>query len=736
MVFRNRMSITRSRKKGAHRKTQKRQTGGGSPNRNIPAGTLWTDMRPQLVRIAGKVLSSNPIMLLTGQQMKPNRDVADVPTNATTTPADPMSVTLPYIKGMAKDAAGVLYIACGSCILAMRPSPKAEKLYSFDMSQENSSAIPIYPDMNLPGIPTTSSGDSMAPTISLYAGSPTITYWPESTSSGTAIRFRDVTGIAYSKQENCLYVTDGYSGVLLRVSIGVTPVTSAIVAGLAGDSGRGTNDGTLGSSRMIYPKGVAVDKTGKYVYIADYGIPNQYKGGLRQYTVATGSLSTIVKYDQSLFQTPTGVVVGSSNTIYVADAANRCIFAFVPDTSDPPKFTSSLYAGKIGWYTQAIFDGVALPANEGRFNRLTGLAIDSKDNIYAFDEDSLNSIRLITPSPNPREGANVYTYFGGTLGSASVDGDNNTAVLGGAGSIQPPELSFSGVYVDNNDLLYYGDQTFMGLKTIQYPYTNIVTHSYIDGLKASAARASSANAEKASSAIVQRISGSRASSAMAQGVSSAIAQGASSAVAQEVSSAIAQTVSSALAESISGARESSATAQIASSAVAQTVSSALAESISGARESSATAQTASSAVLQTALVEPVAAKDAIVADLQGIQAYLNSVIPILYSKTASRSEITDAKDAVRGTLAPLKEQLAHLKRASNTIFAIAPLYQDRVVQTVVSTPLLEALGYMRIYDTMRGYHIAIDSNGYIAPHIDDVSTRSALSPLYVTRLSV
>ena len=761
-------------------------------------------MWPQMTRIAGIVPTGVPY---AGYPTDSPLSQTTLITTATTTPADPMTVKMPYIKGIVKDAAGVLYIACSSCILALKPSPNAQQLYSFDTSQANTVAVPIYPDMSLPGIPTTSSGQSMAPSLSIYAGSPTVRDWPRN-NSGADIRFRDLTGMAYSKQENCLYVTDCYSAFVLKISVGITPVTCTIVVGNpsgGGDGSRGTNDGVTPNNSVCFPKGIAVDNTGKYVYIADYGKAGEYKGGVRRYTVATGQLSTIVPYDQTLVHTPQGLVIDSSNAIYVSDSSDRSIFKLTPNTSDPPTYTSSLYAGHLGWFTQGIFDGPAVPTNEGRFNNLTGLAIDSKNNIYGFDEENVNSIRVITPGSTPSEGGRVYTFFGGYSGASSVDGDRNNAVLGGASSLQNTEIRYSGLYVDSHDLLYYSDQYFMGIKTLSYPYTNIVTQSYIDGLKASAARASSATAQTVSSALAQLISGAEASSATAQQTSSAVAQGVSSALAQGVSSALAQGVSSALAQSISGARESSATAQVASSAVAQGVSSALAQSISGARESSATAQDASSAVAQTvssalaqsisgaressataqvassalaqsisgaqassataqrassslaqsisgarassavaqgvssavaqkvssavaqtassatqqeALVTPVANKDAIVADIQAAQQYINSQLLIVYSPSSSPSDVEAAKQAITASMGDLQNQWQLLSEASAAIFAIAPLYQDRVLQSVVPDPHLTSLGYIKLYDTMRNGYVVIDSHGYLMPNVD------------------
>ena len=632
----------------------------------------------------------------------------DQPTNATATPTNNLlSTKIQGMNDMTLDKYGNLYISCKSCILKMTPPQNKEYVM-----------VGSVPSLISPPRHTSAS------LISLYAGSPTISDLVR-TSSGDNIRFSRISGMAYDPISDCLYVSD-FNHQVAKVYTDSAGVRQCVLyaGGSLGEYTFSTVDGPAvrEGGTLYVPLGVTVSSDGT-LYVAD-------SGNNRICKVKDGQITTVINDIDS----PTGFVIHSSGTIYSA-SNQHCIFRSVPDATG--KYKSSVYAGQ---YTTAGNSENPL-LRDCAFHNPNKIWLDSQDNLYIYDAGN-SQIRLI-----PLAAERLTTLFNSL----------NTGAVDGQGTIR-------GIAVDEFDTLYYcetGSGTIS--KAIYSPATPVTavteavyttywgarTASSAIAQTTSSAVASSAQAQVASSAVAQSISGAQASSAIAQDASSAIAQrisgaqessataqGVSSAIAQGVSSAIAQTVSSALAESISGARESSATAQVASSAVAQTVSSALAESISGARESSATAQTASSALLQTALIEPVAKKDSIVADLQGIQAYLNSVIPTLYSKNASPSDSKDAKDAIQGTLAPLKDQLAKLTLAANDIFTIAPLYQDRVVQTIVATPLLEALGYMRIYDSMRGCHIAIDSNGYIAPDIDDVSTRGALSALYVTRLRI
>jgi hypothetical protein len=274
----------------------------------------------------------------------------------------------------------------------------------------------------------------------------------------------------------------------------------------------------------------------------------------------------------------------------------------------------------------------------------------------------------------------------------------------------------------------------------------------------SGAQASSATAQQASSALAQSISGAQASSAFAQAISgaqasSATAQQASSALAQsisgaEASSAMAQQASSALAQSISGAQASSAVAQTisgaqASSATAQEASSALAQIISGAQASSAVAQFASSAVAQRAssavaqtassakqgqaLAGPLSQIAAILQTIKAMQPDILAQIASLYSSTSPPDDIVGAKQNLMESISAIQDQWGILNEISATIFGIAPMYQNRALQTYVSDPYVDSIGFRKLYDSMRSTRIVIDKNGYIVPNMDSPAKRGYIS---------
>jgi hypothetical protein len=174
----------------------------------------------------------------------------------------------------------------------------------------------------------------------------------------------------------------------------------------------------------------------------------------------------------------------------------------------------------------------------------------------------------------------------------------------------------------------------------------------------------------------------------------------------------AQQASSALAQSISGSQESSAVAQTVSSARQST-----------AVASSAVAQTVSSARQTEALAEPLAVKDSIVQQLRTTQEYINSLLAIIYSPRSSPEDIAKAKESITGIMNDFYHEWGALAEITATIFAIAPKYQDRVLQTHVYEASVEALGYIKLYDSMRKTHVIIDSNGYLVKGIDTVAGR-------------
>ena len=104
-----------------------------------------------------------------------------------------------------------------------------------------------------------------------------------------------------------------------------------------------------------------------------------------------------------------GLVVDSSNNIFMTDGQSNQIFKILPNGS------YSYFAGQ-GWSAGSA-DGTGSAA---RFNGITGITIDSSNNLYASDTGN-NTIRRITP-------AGVVTTIAGTAGtSGSTDAEGPAA---------------------------------------------------------------------------------------------------------------------------------------------------------------------------------------------------------------------------------------------------------------------------------------------------------------------
>jgi hypothetical protein len=716
---------------------------------------------------------------------------------ATNIPASPTlkNVVFQNLRGIALDKAGNLYFSAQACI--MKVTPPQDATYTM----QGNVPIPLLPPPHTP-----------ASTISVYAGSPTLGS-EATTSSGSAIRFYNLSGMAYDPTLNCLYVSDCQMHQVCRVytdSSGTVQCVNFIPS----------------TPRVLNtPKGLAIGQDGS-LFIAD-SLNNRvvrYPNGGSLTATGTGVVTVGTVSD------PNGVAVLANGVVYVS-SGTHCIYAFTPDGASA--YTRSIYSGTLN--VRGVVNGAL---NVATFSFPQNLYGDSVNNvIYVYDGGN-RTIRLINISLGT-----VSSLFGGTASNLDGLASAGAAFLGSSAIGSLPNVygqgTYSGITVDPNGYVYitdFGSSVVKQAIPIPDSGTPTVTKTFYDtywaGQRASSAQASSAVAQQASSAVAQNvssalaesISGAQQSSAVAQNVSSAVAQNVSSAlaerisgaqqssaVAQQASSAVAQNVSSALAQSISGAQESSATAQKvssalaqsisgaeassavaqqassalaqsisgaqqssavaqeASSAVAQQASSALAQSISGARESSATAQdassalaqnisgaqassaeaqlasgslgqrtssaiaqTASSAIAQTAssakqlqaLAGPVSDKDAIVETIRGMQAEIQAQIAIFYSPSSSDSAKASARQSITTFMEDIQTQWQALSETCAAIFAIAPMYQDRALQTVISDPYVESMGLIKLYDTMRKNYVVIDSNGYIVPNSDTPAQRT------------
>ena len=587
-------------------------------------------------------------------------------TNATATPSTNLTGTkLTGMRDIAKDAAGNMYLSSTTCILIIRPAAPPVNLYTFDATQ--TTPTPTAFSATTAGLPALPSG-LPGSTIALYAGS-TIAGNPSTTvQTGSAIAFKNITGMCYCQPLNCLFVADFESHVIVRVTLGTTP-TAVVVAGVVGSSGN--TDGVLNTNKLYNPLCLTVGPDNS-LYICD-----MMNNRIRKLS-PTGVLSTIST--TTLY--PGGIVLFPDDSLYVC-CGDYTIQKVAPNLANPGTYTTTIFAGAVN--ASGYVDG---PVANARFNNHQGITVDANYTMYLVDLNN-HAIRMITAG-------NVYTCVGPGASSGSKDGPAATATFLG----QP---GYTSLFSDPAGNLYLSDCYNGTLRLITtFPVHQVISEEQLTYYRTSGAQASSAVAQ-------------RVSSAVAQGVSSAVAQNVSSALAQSISgaresSAVAQTVSSALAQSISGAQQSSAVAQNVSSAlaesisgaqqssaVAQNVSSALAQSISGARESSAVAQVASSAVAQSisgaresSAVAQVASS-AVAQSISGAQ-QSSAVAQNVSSALAQANSGAEASSALAQAISGARESSAVAQVASSALAQeISGAQQSSAVAQNVSSALAQSI---------------------------------------------
>ena len=190
------------------------------------------------------------------------------------------------------------------------------------------------------------------------------------------------------------------------------------ISTIAGSSA-GIADGQGINSKFNAPNGITIDKSGN-LFVADFG--NHI---IRKIT-ASGLVSTFAggngngfrgfadgQGTSALFNSPYGVVINESGTLFVADGENHKI----------RKITSSGLVTTFAGSSAAFADGQGLNA---KFETPNSIAIDRVGNLYVFDLIN-HKIRKISTT------GNVTTVAGSTLGFA--DGQGTQAQFANAGAL-------------------------------------------------------------------------------------------------------------------------------------------------------------------------------------------------------------------------------------------------------------------------------------------------------------
>jgi len=248
-------------------------------------------------------------------------------------------------------------------------------------------------------------------TIGTVAGGGTVGYAGDG-GAGTSAQLNTPIGIAVDGAGN-LYIADFGNNVVRKLSSG------GAISTIAGNNRQGySGDGGLGTlAQLNGPQGVAVDAAGN-VYIADTlnsRIRKVAPGGGISTIAGTGIAGYSGDGGPALsaqIVNPAGLAVDSAGNLYVSDLSKsiRRIFANGP-ISTVAGTNAQGYSGDGGLALNAMLNGP------------TGLAVDSKGNVYVADSGN-NAVRLLQPSSS-----------GGTIIGAVVNAAANQT-----GAIAPGEI--------------------------------------------------------------------------------------------------------------------------------------------------------------------------------------------------------------------------------------------------------------------------------------------------------
>jgi sugar lactone lactonase YvrE len=241
-------------------------------------------------------------------------------------------------------------------------------------------------------------------TVTTFAGTPGLQGTADGT--GAAARFYFPTAIVRDAAGN-LYVTDSYSDFIPGGSVGFSTIrkitSDGVVTTIAGSpSQRGFHDGVGGSALFDFGGGggLTLDTNGN-LYVAD-----TFNAVIRVVTPA-GVVSTIVGSPGQLgnnddngsnarFIQPSGIILNSDGTLYVADAGGYTI------RKVSPNLDVHTLAG--GPSSPGFTDGIGSAA---RFSQLYRLASDGSS-LYVVDAGN-NAIRRVNIAT-----AEVSTLAGGS----------------------------------------------------------------------------------------------------------------------------------------------------------------------------------------------------------------------------------------------------------------------------------------------------------------------------------
>jgi sugar lactone lactonase YvrE len=213
-----------------------------------------------------------------------------------------------------------------------------------------------------------------------------------------------------------VYLADSLNHCVRRVDL-EGRITTLAGTGVAGYSGDG---GPAASAQLDWPQGVAVEQTGRYLFIADTS-----NHRIRLVDLTTGMISTAAGTGVSGFSgdgavatgaalnAPKGVLTGPDGTWWIADSGNDRVRQVSP----------SAVIVTIAGTGAAGFSGDGGQATLAQFDGPRGLARDAAGNLYIADDNN-DRVRRVGP-----DGVVATVAGNGTTGFAGDGGPATGAAL-------------------------------------------------------------------------------------------------------------------------------------------------------------------------------------------------------------------------------------------------------------------------------------------------------------------
>jgi trimeric autotransporter adhesin len=248
-----------------------------------------------------------------------------------------------------------------------------------------------------------------------------------------------IFGIAIDSADN-IYLADSENHRIRKVTPAgiITTVAGSGSRGYSGDGGRAT------SAQLGWPRSIAADSAGN-VFIADSenhrirkvtseGVINAFAGnGIQGYSDEGGNAIS------AQLDTPHSLAVDSAGNLYFVDAHNTSDDISIRIRKITPEGLITTIAGGYGKGV-SFFGGDGGPAASAQLRNPSGVAVDSKGNLYVADKEN-RRIRKVTP-------AGIISTIAG--GGTRRPPDAHPATTARLASPQ-------GVAVDSAGNLYYAD---------------------------------------------------------------------------------------------------------------------------------------------------------------------------------------------------------------------------------------------------------------------------------------